>query len=84
MDGREDPCEFSLLTEKPHVLGCSRPEGEALVAPGYLARLQAGLRGGSCQVIVAALSICTRTARSQGCLVNCWASVGSVSPGGGA
>ena len=25
--------------------GCSRPEGEALVAPGYLARLQAGLKG---------------------------------------
>lgn len=24
---------------------CSRPEGEALVAPGYLVRLQAGLKG---------------------------------------
>lgn len=62
MDGREDPCEFSLSTEELHVLGCSRPEGEALLAPGYLAHLQAGLRNGSRQVIVAALSVCTRIA----------------------
>lgn len=63
--------------------GCSRPEGEALVAPGYLASLGRPERC-SRQMIVAALSVCTRTAKSHRCLVSCWASVASVSPGGGA
>lgn len=34
-------------------------------------------------MIVAALSVCSRTTRSHRCLVSCWASVASVSPGGG-
>ena len=74
MDGREDPCEFSLLTEELHLLGCSRLEGEALLAPGYLAHLQAGPRSGSRQVIVAALSVCTRIASGA------WSTAGNQWP----
>ena len=60
---------FLLLSGKMHLLEMFKPETVALVAPGYLAGLQAGLKGSSCQMILASLSVCTRTAKSSWYLI---------------
>lgn len=67
--GRRAHVDFHFWLENYSFWGCSKPECEALVAPGYLACLQAGLKGGSCQMLLASPSVCIRTAKSLWCLV---------------